>query len=195
MKYLIIAIFFISPVLLADGRTLNKALITSFYAVTEKIERLEDKYPTIFSQTDNYSMADQDKAIRLMEKSSAYPEVMKALSSSEFKSLAEVYDVSTRLMGGMFFVQMKKMPAGMDFDAMEKTLENSIKSMKDSGAPAAMIAGLEETLNENRAQSKDMAFAMAKASEADKKFIADNIDWLMSIIPDDGGEGSFDGAY
>ncbi len=185
MKYLMIAIFFISPSLWAGDSTLSKELITSFYAVAEKIEGLENKYPNIFSETDKFSMSDQDKAIQLMEKSKAYPDIEKVLSSSGFKSLTELYDISARLMGAIFFAQTKKMPEGMNFDAMEKALVNSIATMKERGAPAEMTAGMEKSLKENRAHRKDMAFAMAKASDADKKFVIDNIDWVMSIIPDD----------
>ncbi len=196
MKYLIMAIVFISPSLWAGDQALSKDLITSFYTVAEKIEGLEGKYPNIFSETDKFSMSDQDKAIRLMEKSKAYPEVKKVLSSSGFKSLTELYNISTRLMGAIFFAQAQKMPEGMDFDAMEKALVNSIKSMKERGAPAEMTAGMEESLRENRAHRKDMAFAMAKASEADKKFVTDNLDWVMSILPDDEEEDGYsDGGY
>ncbi len=191
MKYLMMVILFVSPALWANGKALNKELITSFYEAAQKIEGLEGKYPSIFSETERFGLAEQGKAIQLMEKSKAYPDVKKILTSSGFKDLSGFYDISSRLMGAIFYVQMKKMPEGMGFDAMEKHLENSIKSIKGKGAPAEMTAGLEESLRETREQKKDMAFSLGKASEADKKFVSENIDWVMSIIPDEDEDGSY----
>ncbi|MFL0803977.1 MAG: hypothetical protein K6L81_09665 [Agarilytica sp.] len=195
MKYLVIVLCLVAPALWAEGKPLDKAVVQSFYATVEKIDMLEDKFPQIFEKADKFSMADQEKAIRLIEKSKAYPDVKKALANSGFKDLNELYDISMRFMGAIYAVQLEKMPAGVNPDAMTKSLEHNIKLMKESGAPAQMITGMEASLAESRAQSKDMAFAMSKASDADNQFVRNNLAWVMTLIPDEDEEDGMGGTY
>ncbi len=201
MKYMMIGILFLSPFLWAEGKPLNKKLITSFYEAAERIDGLEEKFPNVFLEADKFSLADRDKSIRLLEKSKAYPEIKKILVSSGFNNLTDMYDISTRFMGSIFYAQMKSMPDGMNVDSVEKSLEASIKSMKEKGLPPEVLANMETSLREMRERNKDMTLAMKLASEADKKFVSENIDWVMSILPDeDEGEeeeddGEYDGSY
>ena len=191
MKYLLLVLIFFSPSLWADSPLLSKALIKSLSTISEKIDSLETKYPKIFAESDKFGMSDQAKAVKFIEASKAYPDVKNILSKSEFKNLNELYEVSIRFMGALYFVQMQKMPEGSGPNAMIQSLEASIKQMKQSGAPTSVINTMEESLIETKAQLKDMQLATNKASKADKAFVSNNLDWAMSMISEEPAEADF----
>jgi len=190
MKYLLLVLIFFSPSLWAENPLLSKELITSLSAISEKIDNLETKYPKTFAQSDKFGMSDQAKAVKFIEASKAYPDVKNILSASGFKNLNELYDVSIRFMGALYFVQMQKMPEGSGPNAMIQSLEASIKQMKQSGAPTSVINTMEESLIETKAQLKDMQLATNKASKADKAFVSNNLDWAMSMISEESEEAN-----
>ncbi|MBV1871785.1 MAG: hypothetical protein KUG83_04490 [Gammaproteobacteria bacterium] len=188
MKYIAFVLIFMSSSLWAAGLPLNKGLIESFYTVAEKISSLESKYPKVFAESEKLSSVGDEKTIKFMEASKAYPDIKNILSSSEFSDLDAFFDVSSRLMGSLYSAQIKKMPAGMDINSMFQLQEKSIANMeKTSGVPASVISEMKESLSKAKAQRKHMEIASRKASEADKKFILDNMAWVMTMIPDLGG--------
>ncbi len=185
MKYLLMVILLVSPMLWAADKPLNKAVVTSLYSLTEKMEVLEAKYPKVFTESEKFGITDQNKAIQFISSSKAYPEVKKLLSDSGFSSLEEFYDVSIRLMGGLFSVRMEKMPTGTNMKSMLQSLEQSIETMKKQNMPESLIASMEVSLKKNIARMQEMMIAAEKASAADKKFVSKNMDWIMAMVPDE----------
>ncbi len=183
MKYLLLAIVFVSPMLWAADKPLSKEVVTSLYSLTEQMEVLEAKYPKIFTESETFGITDQDKAIQFISSSKAYPDVKKLLSASGFKNLEEFYDVSIRLMGGLFSVRMEKMPAGMDMKSMLKSLEQNIDNMKKQNMPESLISSMEASLKKNMERTREMTIAAEKASATDKKFVSDNMAWIMAMVP------------
>ncbi|MCW8834383.1 MAG: hypothetical protein OQK09_00595 [Colwellia sp.] len=163
-------------------QALTKELLTSFQQVALQWQALEAEYPELSASLDESDISQPEKIIAQLETSKAYPKIKSILANSEFANLEEYYDVATRLMGGMMSYQMQKMPQGMDLESMEQMLKSNIAQMKASNVPESMIAELEKQLGDIEKNMKKMKSAMVNTSAADKKFISDNAQWIMSIL-------------
>jgi len=188
MKNIIAVIVLMSLPLWANAaQPLSRELIKSFYAVSTKLDGLESKYPKTFKAADELGMSKKSEIIQLLKSSKAYPDIKSILSSNGFNGLTDYFAVSERFMGSMYSVQMEKMPKGMKLDAATTSFKESIRQMKKSGAPAGVIAEMEANLKQQQIYQKNMQRAAKDASKADKKFVSENFDWLMSIIPEEDG--------
>ena len=88
-------------------------------------------------------------------------------------------------MGAMVAVQMEKMPAGMGMGDLGSMMDISIQTMKQNGVSAEVIAEMKQNMEQQNADMKGMKIAAKNASSEDKKFVRENMDWLMSIMPDE----------
>ena len=64
-------------------------------------------------------------------------------------------------------------------------LKNSIQQMKANNAPSSMISEMEQQLADMEKSMKSMKSAMKNTSAADRKFIHDNAQWIMSVLDDE----------
>ena len=158
---------------------LTKELITSFQQVSQQWQTLERDYPELTAQVDNIDISQVDKMIAQLKNSSAYPKIQSIIASSNFSSLDEYYDIAMRLMAGMM---MQKMPQGMNADSMGEMLKSSIAQMKANNAPSAVITQMEQQLIEMEKNIKVVQSALKNLSAADKKFINENAQWIMSVL-------------
>ena len=173
------------PTVSQAQQVLSKELITSFQAVSQQWQALEDEYPELTSSLDEIDLSQPDKIIIQLKNSKAYPKIKSILANSVFGDVEEYYDIATRLMGGMMAYQMQQLPAGMDVDSMGGMLKNSIQQMKANNAPSAMISEMEQQLADIEKNMKSMKSAMKNTSAADRKFIQDNAQWIMSVLDDE----------
>jgi len=188
MKKIILAIVLImQPILAFAGQPLSREVVTSFYAASDKLDTLEAKYPQEFKRLDEFSLSDKDKIIDYIDSSRASSDIRSVLSANGFSSFEDFFDVSIRLMGSMYAVQIEKMPAESkgQLQNIEKSFDENIKMMKQNGMPESMIAGMKAQLQEMKVQQLEMKKAAKTVTKADKKFASDNFDWLMKIMPDD----------
>ena len=186
-KLILVFIILLQPSLAFANQPLSKSLITSFYAASDKLDGLEGKYPKEFRRLDEFSMSEKTAMISYLKSSNAYSDVKSVLSSEGFSNLDEFFDVTFRLMGGMYMVQMKKMPKGSQnyLGGMEKMMQDNIKMMQKNGMPEDMIAGMKAELQSMKQQNSEMQKAAKVASKADIKFVENNFEWIMSITPDE----------
>ena len=161
----------------------SKPLIQSFFETTQKLESLKSKYPDIMNNADTFKFSEKEKMMKFIKGSKAFPEIKKIIAKTPMKTFDEFYLVSVRLMGSMYAVQKEQMPKMME--GIEKMMSEQIQKMKEQGAPADVVKEMEEKLQEQKEQINEMKEAEKIASEKDKKFIKDNIQWIMSISPDD----------
>jgi len=188
MKKIILAIILImQPILVFAAQPLSRDLVTSFYAASDKLDTLEAKYPQEFKRLDEFSLSDKDKIINYINGSRASSDIRSVLSANGFSSFEDFFNVSIRLMGSMYSVQMENMPAESraQLQNIEKSFNENIKMMKQNGMPESMIAGMKAQLQDMKVQQVEMKKAAKKATKADKKFVSDNFDWLMSIMPEE----------
>ena len=80
---------------------------------------------------------------------------------------------------------MDDLSQGMSIDAMGDMLSNSLAQMKAANAPQSMITEMEKQLVDVQKSIKMMQSAMKNLSAADKKFISDNAQWIMTVLDDD----------
>lgn len=188
MKKIILALILLTqPVLLLAAQSLNRQLVKSFYATSDKLDALEAKYPQEFKRMDDFSLEEKDKITGYIKSISAYPEIRSLLSANGFSSVDEFFDVSYRIMGSMYTVQMQKLTPQekRQMDAMNQSFEESVKMMKQNGMPDSMIAGMKAQLQDMQNQQLVMQQLANSASKADIKFARENFDWLMKMMPEE----------
>jgi len=190
MKYLLLAIIFSLQVLSVSAQPLSKELIEAVFLASEKLDSLEGKYPEVFSKMDEFSSSEQDKSMKYLESSPAYPEIKAILKSGNISSLKEMEAIFKRIMGGLSSAQEGQVSAEQGLSQMVLLLEESIENMKRQGVSADVIKSMEVNLEESKAQRAEILGAIKAASEEDKKFVRDNLDWVMSKMPD--SEEDFD---
>jgi len=181
---LFIALLSQSPWAYSD-QPLNRKLVDSFFTVSEKLEFIDKKYPAVAQKADKFLESEETQLISYLKSSKAYPDISRILSSSGFNNLTEYFEISSRIMGGILYVQMKKMPAGMDINNIDKMYEQNIQQMKKNGAPADVIKRMEADHKDQQSAMQKMKIAMKRLSPADKKFVNENIEWLMNRLPED----------
>lgn len=183
MKRIIIILVMMSqPIWAYAEQPLSRALVESFIEASTQMGTLENKYPQIFKRADQFSDTEDEQFIKYVKSSAAYPDIKRIISASKFKSIEEFVSMSKRIMGSMYAVQMQKMPAGMNINSM---MESGIMAMKQTGASADMIAEMQRDLERQKAEMAEMNQAAKTASAQDKKFVTDNMEWLMAIMPED----------
>ncbi|MGL1958590.1 MAG: hypothetical protein OCD00_14885 [Colwellia sp.] len=185
IRLIIITVLFCLPMMSQAQQALSKELIQSLEKVGVQLKQLETKYPKIFETIDAIGEGKQEEAIALVERSKAYPEIKAILNKFGFDSLEGFSDVSMRMMGSVMAYQKKNMPSGMDLGAMNQALSDNIQQMKDRNAPSSIITEMEKQLVETKSSLAQVKLAMKKATEADKKFVSDNIQWIMSVLDND----------
>jgi len=168
-----------------SSQPLNRKLVDSFFTVSDKLEVIDTKYPSIAQKADKFLESEETQLINYLKSSKAYPDINRILSSSGFNSLTEYFDLSARIMGGILYAQMQKMPTGMDLNSVDKMYEQNIQQMKKNGAPADVIKSMEADRKNQQSSMQKMQFAMKRLSTADKKFLNENIEWLMKRLPEE----------
>jgi len=168
-----------------SGQPLDRELVDSFFTVSEKLETIDKKYPAIAQKADKFLESEETQLINYLKSSKAYPDINRILSSSGFNNLTEYFEISSRIMGGILYVQMKNMPTGMDINNIDRMYEQNIQKMKKNGAPADVIKRMETDHKNQQSAMQKMKMAMKRLSSADKKFVNENIEWLMNRLPED----------
>jgi len=190
MKKLLVAIsLFIISISAFAEQALSKKLIEKYMQTITDIELIAKANPALEEQMDDLMMLDKSSAIGAIKSSSAYPKIEQSIKSAGFSSLGEFYDVTFRIMGGMFKTQMNKMPEGMTVDNFISQMENQIAQLKNQGLPESMLTKMEEQFQEQLKSMKFMQRAAKDVSAADVKFVGDNIEWITKIMPSDGNNG------
>jgi len=197
MKKIILALILVlQPLLVFAGQPLSKSVITSFYSASGELDKLETKYPKEFNRMDDFSLSQKAEIIDFMKSSKAYPDISSVLSKNRFSSVEGFLDISVRLMGSLYKVQLQKMPeeSRQQLKMMEQSFDDNIKMMRQKGMPESMIAGMKVQLQDMKKHQTEMKKAAKLASPADVKFVNDNFDWIMKIVPNDGYAEEYSGG-
>jgi len=184
-KFILVLLLMTQPLLSYAAQSLSRDSIKAFYATSDELDKLEIKYPQEFQRIDTYKLNQKYAMISYIKSSKAYSDIHSVISAKGFSSLSDFFDVSLRLMGGMYKVQMQKMSAQekIQMENMQKTFSSNIDMMRKNGMPESMIAGMKAQLQEMRTSQIEMQEAAKYATAADVKFINDNYDWIMSVMP------------
>jgi len=168
-----------------SSQPLNRTLVDSFFTVSEKLDFIEKKYPAIAQKADKFLESEEAQLINYLKSSKAYPDIKRILSSSGFNNLTEYFDISARIMGGILYAQMQKMPTDMDLNSIDKMYKQKIQQMKKNGAPADVIKSMEADRKNQQSSIQKMQLTMKRLSATDKKFLNENIEWLMKRLPEE----------
>ena len=164
-----------TPTWVNVDQPLSREFIRSHYAVSAELRNIKLDHPDLFGRPDLFDAPKVREHIIVLQASEQYPEIRAALSSGGYRDLKQYFDVSLRLMAAWFATQTRK---GHISDQANR-IENSIKSMKQSGVPASITADMEIYLTKQKA----MVTAIKDVNLEDKKFIRDNYNWMMGLRP------------
>ncbi len=183
-KLIYICLLILQPLLVLAGQPLSRDVVVSFYSVSDNLDKLEFKYPEEFKRMDTFSLSQRSEIINYVKSTRAYPEIHSVISANGFASFEDFFDVSIRLMSGIYKVQMQKMSPQekKQLAMLDKTFDENLKMMQQSGMPDSMIAGMKAQFQETRAEQIEMKAALKNVSQADVKFVSDNFDWLMQFM-------------
>ena len=186
MKKIIIVLALMCQSLWAYAeQPLNQDLLESYVDVMKKMSELEIRYPQVMDKSDQFSISEDRSLINFLKSSAAYPDIKKIIASSKFKSLDEFFSISKRIMGGMYAEHQREMKQQTGITNMNAMMEQGILAMKQSGAPASVIAEMRREMEKERAEVKEMDKLAKNISEQDKQFIRKNMNWLMAHLPED----------
>ena len=188
MKKIILTLMLLTqPILLLAAPPLSRESITSFYAAFDKIDALANKYPQVFQRIDKFTAQENDKLIKYVKSTPAYPEFRSILSANGFSSVDDFFNFSQRIISSLYAVQTQKMTPEekRQLEAMEKSFDENIKKMEQSDTPDNILAGMKAQLKEMQAQQRAMQQMAKNASKADIKFTSENFEWLISILPEE----------
>jgi len=164
---------------------LTQDLLESYVDVTRKMAELETRYPQVMDKSDQFSISEDRPLINFLKSSAAYPDIKRILASSRFKSLDNYFSISQRIMGGMYAEHQKQMKQQTGITDMSAMMEQGLLAMKQSGAPADVIADMKREMEKERTEVKEMEKLARNTSEQDKKFIRNKMNWLMQNLPED----------
>lgn len=166
-------------------QALSKELVTSFQKMSSHWSKLEQSYPGLTASLDDIDLSQPEKLISQIKSSKAYPKIKPLLASYGFDNIEEYYQLAIRIMGGLMGHQMQSMPQGMDLDSAAQMLKQSIQQMKANNAPSSMVDEMQKQLVDMEKNMNNMKVAVKNTSAADKKFISENAQWIMSILDEE----------
>lgn len=186
MKYLlsIMLILCFSTTAFAE-QPLTKAIAQQYFNAIEQVENLQKQYPELAQQMDEFAFTDKAKFLSRIQGLSFYPQINSAIQSTGLKDVEQLYDLSMRIIGGVMATQMEQMPSGQNVDALLSMKQKAVEQMQQAQMPKAMQEQMLKTLQDQEKNLLEMVKLSKNVSAQDKKFVKENIDWIMENMPED----------
>lgn len=161
----------------------SKALIQQYFNAVKSFEVLEQKNPDLEKHLAKAMMMDKDETVKYIATLPEFSQIQKISQSAGFENVEEFVDIGYRVAGSMFDYQINNMPSDMSLETMTAQMKTQIEMMQQNGMPTEMINEMQFALKEQAKSMEFMKKAASQVSEADKKFVRDNINWFMELMP------------
>ncbi|GHE79129.1 hypothetical protein [Thalassotalea profundi] len=165
--------------------TLTKALAQQYFNAIEQLQQLQQQYPELDKQMDDFSYTDKTKFLSKVQELSFYPQINSAIQTAGLSGVEQLYDLSMRIIGGVMAVQMEQMPSGENIDALLAMKQQAVEQMQKANMPKEVREKMLKTLEEQEKNMMGMLKMGKNVSPEDKKFIKENLDWVMANMPED----------
>ena len=162
--------------------SLSKELIEKFSQSVEQISALTKGKPELEAQLDDTMMLDRAESMKALKSLSIYPQIQDVVEANGFDSVDDFVDISYRIMGGLYAYQSTQVLNGMSMKDYMAQMQGQLEQMKKRGMPEQMLSEMKANLAEQVKISSFMEKMVANTSEQDKKFIQENITWVMSLM-------------
>ena len=161
----------------SNHKSLSKSLVLSFLQVSKELTVLGQTSPKLVE----YLTKLQDKNNRpnksALSRLAIYPKLSAVLAQSEFDSVEEVFQFSKRIMGIAYYSKMQSSDKADIFQTVG-ILRANILTMKANFASQETIERAEAILAEQEAKAALVQENLDLVTEADKRFLEQNMDWL-----------------
>lgn len=183
MKYILtILLFALCSNASFAAATLNKNTAKQYFSATKS---LEQSNPELTERFDSSDFSDKAKFMAMIRKAPQFSEIEAVIKDSGFSDFEAFYDLGTQIAGAMMAVQIEQLPAGMSIEQMFSTQEAGIEKMKAMGIPQAELEHMLKEVAMQKAALKHMSTLAQQASESDKAFVRENIEWFMDNMAEE----------
>ena len=180
-----------SPLLMAKEDTvpdrLTQQQIIAFKSVTHKMGLLNAEYPELAEHSQQFDFDKSDQVVAFLKKSKAFPKIEAILQGSEIKDLHQVFKISQKVMGGLYFLNRTKDDTNQSesqFETIRKVLLANLARLKEQSDSdfgnhnERLIKEMKEQLALLDKQLIIVKQAIESLSDADKTFLDENSDWF-----------------
>lgn len=163
-------------------QALSKALIQQYTQATEQLDKLLEVHPDLEKQLDDLILLDKAERLTLIKSLPVYPKIKSIVTNTGFDDVEEFLDIGLRVMGATVKLEMDQMPNNMTIDSYIEQMKKQLSSMKKEGIAKEMVDQMEATINMQISSMEAIQQISKNASEADIKFVNDNIEWVTQVM-------------
>ncbi|TPH17299.1 hypothetical protein [Litorilituus lipolyticus] len=185
MKNCLVLLLLIMSTITFAADELTKTKIESMSAAMKNAPDFEVSHPEFHQKQELIPMGDIDAMLALLKQ---YPDANKEVNTfaqkAGFDNAESFYRYTIRVMSAVSAImQGKHNPnynAGRNREMREQALKNRMRFLGEHDKEG--IAELEKEFKQMQAQEEQNQKMIASASPADKQFIRENFNWVMSKI-------------
>lgn len=167
---------------------LTKALAQQYFNAVEQLQQLQQQYPELADQMDDFSFTDKEKFLSKVKGLAYFSEISSAVQSAGLADVEQLYDLSMRIIGGVMAAQMGQMPTGQNVEALLAMKQQAVEQMQKANMPKEMRDLMLKRLEEQEKNMMGMLKLSKNVSSEDKKFVIENLEWIMANMPEDEGD-------
>ncbi len=181
----------ITTVAIAEAKesptSLNRTQIIAFKLVTHQMGLLNAEYPELAEHSQQFDFDKSEQVITFLEKSEAYSKIKAILDESEIEDLHQVFKISQKVMGGLYFLNRAKDDTNQSesqFETIRKVILANLARLEEQSDLefANNNEGLIKEMKEQLALLDEQLIIVKQAIESlndvDKIFLDDNATWF-----------------
>jgi len=167
--------------------SLTKQKVIAFKAVTYKMGILNAEYPELAEHSQQFDFDKSEQVIDFLKKSKAYSKIKVILNDSEIEDLQQVFKISQKVMGGLYFLNRTKDDTNQSesqFETIRKVILANLARLEEQ-SESNFANNNERLINEMKEQlallDKQLIIvkqAVESLNEADKIFLDENAVWF-----------------
>jgi len=181
----------ISPVAIVKAKetstSLNRQQIIAFKSVTHKMGVLNAEYPELAKHSQQFDFDKSEQVITFLKKSKAYSKIKVILNDSEIEDLQQVFKISQKVMGGLYFLNRTKDDTNQSesqFETIRKVILANLARLEEQSESnfannnERLIKEMKEQLALLDKQLIIVKQAVESLNDADKIFLDENAVWF-----------------
>jgi len=194
-KYLYSWFFILSTVhsslLIAESMVVSDSLtrqqVIAFKSTTLKISLLNAEYPELAEYSQQFDFNKSKQVIAFLKKSNAYSKIEIILQDTEIEDLNQVFKISQKVMGGLYFLNRNKDDTNQSvsqFETIRNVLLDNLarfKKQSDSSIGNNSEFLIKETEVQLALLDKQLIIvkqSLESLTDADKLFLEENSEWF-----------------
>lgn len=170
-----------------SSTSLTRQQIIAFKSVTHKMGLLNAEYPELAEHSQQFDFDKSEQVVTFLKKSKAYPKIEAILQNSEIDDLREVFKISQKVMGGLYFLNRKKDDTNQSesqFETIRKVILANLARLEEQSESGfdnnneRLIKEMKEQLALLDEQLIIVKQAIESLNDVDKIFLDKNAIWF-----------------